>query len=320
MGFKDPLQMEEEIQVNFSEIEKQSKDWHDKGFKIMVVYQPITGGSVATPFYGSMLSALSGEIWYYMLEKHNIIIKPYVCPHFPIDANRNMAVADARERYGADFIMFMDTDQTFPAKTIPMLYEELLRRQAQNPICVSAGMYFVKKNPWRAVFGDYGAWDKNSEPFREQLAQMGLVDADGNQLLWWRPVDFWEPNSVFQVDVIGAGCMMMPTSVFDAIEAPFFKYMPDLKNPGKQVSEDMWFCAQLKKAGIPIWMNSNVSCGHLSAYEVNEVLFSNQRDTLFENMEKGKAQEVYSKLNDRRSAASISKFKGEVLGLDLGDE
>ena len=144
---------EQEIGIKFTELEKQADNWHAKGYKIMMVYQPITGGSVATDFYKSMLNTLSGEIFSYMADEHKVIIKPFVSPHFPIDANRNMAVLDAQKRYKADYMFFMDTDQTFPPMTIPILYEALLEKQKETELCVMAGMYFQKKDPWAGVFG-----------------------------------------------------------------------------------------------------------------------------------------------------------------------
>lgn len=321
MGLKDPLQETEEIKIDFTEIEKQCKNWHEKGYKVMVVYQPITGSSVMKDFYCSMLSMLSGEIWLYMLEKHKIVVKPYVSPHFPIDANRNLAVRDVMERYKADYMMFVDTDQTFPAKTIPTLYEALLEKQKEQFLCVMAGMYFTKKNPWRGVFGHYGAWDEKLESYRDHFVKHDLINPkDGGQLLWWMPVDFWDKGSIFQVDVIGAGCMMMPTEVFELLEKPYFKYLPTCGDTEKMASEDMWFCAQLKKNNIPIWMNSNISCGHLSHYDVNEALYVNQRDTLIEHMPKHEAREMYDKMNDRRSPEEIAKYKNTVFKEDLGDE
>ena len=317
---------EEEVKINFTELEKQVDKWHAQGYKIMMVYQPITGGSVATDFYKSMLNVLSGEIFSYMADKHKVIIKPYVSPHFPIDANRNMAVLDARERYKADYIFFMDTDQTFPPMTIPTLFEALLEKQKETELCIMAGMYFAKKDPWGGVFGLYSPWDEKTEKFREQYEKLGLIkyagpeDKVGQQLLWWKSVNFWSKNQIFPVDVIGAGCMMMPLGVFDAIEMPFFKYLPDFQKVGKMASEDMWFCAQLKKAGIPVWMNSKIGCGHLTQLTVDETLNTAQRDAFYATASPEKARKTYSQMIDVRTEEDKAKWRNKVFGEDMGDE
>lgn len=313
------METQDQIEIKFAEIEKQCQQWRDKGYKIMMVYQPITGGSVATDFYKSMLSVLSGEIWEYMAQKHKVILKPYVSPHFPIDANRNMAVLDAQKKYKADYMFFMDTDQTFPPMTIPILYESLLQKQEATPICVMAGMYFTKKDPWAGVFGLYQPWNEKSEKFRKQYEELGLVK-DDLQLLWWKSINFWSKGSIFPVDVIGAGCMMMPLSVFEAAEMPFFKYLPDFLNVGKMASEDMWFCAQLKKAGVPIFMNSNVSCGHLTSFIVDEGVHQAQRDAFFEHVAEKEGRETYAKMVDLRTEEEKARWRNKVWKEDLGDE
>lgn len=313
------METQETLEIKFAEIEKQCEDWRARGYKIMVVYQPITGGSVASEFYKSMLSVLSGEVWEYMASKHKVIIKPYVSPHFPIDANRNMAVLDARNRYKADYMFFMDTDQTFPPMTIPMLYESLLQKQAATPHCVVAGMYFTKRDPWAGVFGMYQDWNEKSEKFRAQYEELGMVH-EGQQLLWWKSVNFWSKNQVFPVDVIGAGCMMMPLEIFERLEMPYFKYLPDFMNEGKMASEDMWFCANLKKAGVPIWMDSKVSCGHLTTMTIDEGLHSAQRDSFFAHASEENARDTYAKMIDVRDEKDKAKWRNLVFHEDLGDE
>lgn len=310
---------QDEVKLDLVELGKQCDNWHAKGYKIMMVYQPITGGSVATDFYKSMLNCLSGEIWEYMANDHKVILKPYVSPHFPIDANRNMAVLDARERYKADYMFFMDTDQTFPPMTIPILYEALLEKQKQTMLCVMAGMYFAKKDPWAGVFGIYSPWDEKTEKFRKEYEELGLVH-EGQQLLWWKSVNFWSKNQIFPVDIIGAGCMMMPTSIFEALDMPYFKYLPDFQKQGKMASEDMWFCAQLKKAGIPIWMNSRVSCGHLTQLTVDEALHSHQRDAYYSTASLESAKKTYGKMIDFRSEQDKAEWRNKIFKEDRGDE
>lgn len=319
MSMKHELELQQEVEIKYGEMEKGCENWRKKGYEIMTVYQPITGGTVATDFYKSMLSVLSGEVWAYMADKHKIILKPYVSPHFPIDANRNMAALDARDKYKAKYIFFMDTDQTFPPLTIPMLYEALIEKQKRERDCIMAGMYFTKKNPWGGVFGRYTDWDHRNEKHREDFEKLGLVH-EGKQLLWWKAIHFWTPGSIFQVDVIGAGCMMMPLTVFNRLEMPFFKYLPDFQKVGKMASEDMWFCAQLKKLGIPIYMNSAVSCGHLTAYTVDETMHNTQRDSFFEHSTTSEASKSYQNMIDLRSEQEKAKWRNKVFKEDRGDE
>lgn len=305
-----------EVQINFSAVEEQCANWRKKGFKIMLVYQPITG-SVSRDFYTSMLSTLSGEVWTYMLDRYKIVMKPMVSGHFPIDANRNMAILDAMQRYKADYMMFMDTDQTFQPKAIPMLFETLLDKDEQyEQGTVAAGMYFVKKHPWRGVFGRYSDWDETSLPHKQALKDQDLVIDDGSehgkQLLWWQPSMFWDKDQIFRAHVIGAGCMMMSSKVLKQLEYPYFKYLDNPITPGRKASEDMWFCAQLYKKNIPIFIDSRVSCGHLSEYTVDEVLFSATRDSMFGALSVEKRKEIYAKCDDVRVTGKEEWIKNNL--------
>lgn len=306
----------DQITINQTKVTESCQNLKAKGYKIMVVYQPITGQSVSRDFYVSMLTTLSGEIFNYMMEKHHVIIKPVVSGHFPIDYNRNAAVQDAIDRYKADYMFFMDTDQTFPGMAIVQLYEAMLEMQKVSGLCVMAGMYFLKKCPWSPVFGRYTPMtDLDSIKHKDFLERHGWMH-NGQQTMFWNHVQFWERNSIFKVDVIGAGCMMMDTDIFKRLKKPYFKYSPDPRNEDEtllRASEDMWFCSQLYKNNVPIYMNSSVSCGHLAHYEANEALFASNRDALYSGLDKEKRSELYGKILDVRGEEEKAKFRKEVL-------
>jgi hypothetical protein len=204
--------------------------------------------------------------------------------------------------------------------TIPTLYEALIEKQKTNYLSVMAGMYFAKKDPWPGVFGNYSPWDEKTEKFRKEYEDLKLVDKDGNQLIWWKQVSFWSKGQVFPVDVIGAGCMMMPLALYEALEMPYFKYLPDFQKVGKQASEDMWFCATLKKAGIPIFMNSNVSCGHLTQLSCDESLFVGQRNGFYAHADLETKKKTYVQQIDVRSEEDKAEWRNKHLGEDRGDE
>lgn len=59
----------------------------------------------------------------------------------------------------------------------------------------------------------------------------------------------------------GMGCILIKPSVFDRLPYPWFKWV-DWGNGG-MLSEDLYFCEALKNEGIPIYVDTRVSCGHL---------------------------------------------------------
>ena len=61
----------------------------------------------------------------------------------------------------------------------------------------------------------------------------------------------------------GMGCILISTSVFYEVPYPWFDWV---NYPGQNrgmLSEDLFFCESLKNEGIPIYVDTRVSCGHL---------------------------------------------------------
>lgn len=69
----------------------------------------------------------------------------------------------------------------------------------------------------------------------------------------------WKRGDVFEVPgFISTGCMLIRTEVFDKIPEPWFK---TLDFPDK-MTEDVWFCLAVRKAGFKILAHGGVLCGH----------------------------------------------------------
>lgn len=59
-----------------------------------------------------------------------------------------------------------------------------------------------------------------------------------------------------KVDVTGGGCMMIRASVFDKIDAPWFK-------PEHEWGTDIQLCKQVRKKGYEVWCDTSLEIGHL---------------------------------------------------------
>lgn len=59
----------------------------------------------------------------------------------------------------------------------------------------------------------------------------------------------------------GMGSAFIKTDVFKRIEYPYFKWTE--YDNGGVLSEDLWFCEQCRKAGIPIFADTRVCNGHI---------------------------------------------------------
>ena len=61
----------------------------------------------------------------------------------------------------------------------------------------------------------------------------------------------------------GMGCVLIVTDVFRAVKYPWFDWV-NYKDTGRSMlSEDLYFCEELRKKGIPRHVDTRVACGHL---------------------------------------------------------
>lgn len=87
-----------------------------------------------------------------------------------------------------------------------------------------------------------------------------------------RPV-FWDVfkmdesiglNDVVEVKACGFGCALIQTTVFSYLKYPYFKY--ETFEDGSLLSEDYYFCEKARGAGLKIYADFSVKCGHIGRF------------------------------------------------------
>jgi len=126
-----------------------------------------------------------------------------------------------------DYLFFIDADMCFSAKVLDRLIE------ADKEI----------------IGCDY------SQRHLPKVSTMKMEDEEGNLIARTGLM----PEEPFKVHALGAGCLLIKTSVLNKIDRPWFWY----GEPKKQVGEDVWFCRQAKKCGVDVWCLPRVEIGHL---------------------------------------------------------
>jgi hypothetical protein len=153
----------------------------------------------------------------------------------PYDMARNVACQAALER-NADALFFLDSDVVPPSDAILRLFN------TRKPII--SGMYCRRQPPW-------------SVP----VAQKG-----GNWL-----VDF-KPGETVEVDLVGAGCLLIRTDVFRSLPAIdpargklWFDWRSDMPNlpHGDNTSEDFSFCRHAQRHGMKLLLDTSIVCRHV---------------------------------------------------------
>jgi len=162
---------------------------------------PYTGYTVPIPFINSLLPALD-----YSRQYANITLE--FIGHTVTHVARNLLV-QAAIRDNSDYIMFIDSDQTFKAESII----ELLRIAKSNQADGLAGVYYTRR--------DYGFPYYNIDPETKRLYPLRAIDYT------------WQ--EVYQCDCIPTGFTLFSRRLFSTMPMPLFWY--DKRLPDVQLSE-----------------------------------------------------------------------------------
>jgi glycosyltransferase involved in cell wall biosynthesis len=145
-----------------------------------------------------------------------------------IDASRERLVENALE-WGADKIMFLDSDMTFPPCTLARLLEW------NKDI---TGCTYVKRVPPHAI-----------------VCKEDTVDAVP-----------CSPDGLIEMKAMPTGCLLIDAGVFGKLKKPWF-YLS--YKDGRRDGEDYNFCRDAREAGFKVWCDAVLSLevGHLGTEE-----------------------------------------------------
>ena len=216
-------------------------------------------------------------------------IHEYFAHTFPIDANRNECVSKTLEKNGIqhDISIWLDTDQSFQA--------DCLFNLLKHPYPVVAGMYFAKADPYHPIVYNY---------------------SKGNKRLFDALVEY-PRDKLFEVDLVGMGCVKIDREVLEAIEWPYFKYQNHpigssakdaqwrIDNRIDDVSEDVWFWGKVKDAGFQIVVDPEIQCGHIMRIESNQELYTNYLRGSKETYKEINGEEKFNKLWEGQCRARL---------------
>jgi hypothetical protein len=174
----------------------------------------------------------------------------------PVSAMRNRSIQSALNE-GAEYIMFMDHDNIPDPMTVARLWSQNLPIVGQ--------LYFERDYP--------------------HLPLIYTMSESGMEL---SPVFYYPKAPLVRCDGLGMGCCLIKTDVFRAIPSPWFEYTYKGHVYG---SEDVCFFVKLKEAGIPLYIDTEHTVGHLKVYEVNERDWeANREGYLMETFKKQEAK------------------------------
>lgn len=133
-------------------------------------------------------------------------------------------------KWGADFILFYDSDMMFGTDLFLRLF------MSQKPVV--AALAFTSRTPIQPVIYRFKEYSKSPDRITADI----------------EVVPDYKRDTLQQVDAVGSGVFMVDAKVFEAIPKPWFN------SPG--IGEDIFFCLLCKHAGIDVWVNTAAKTLH----------------------------------------------------------
>jgi hypothetical protein len=181
----------------------------------------------------------------------------------PYDIARSNCATRCLES-GAEYLFFWDTDLLIPSFAITRL--------TSHSLPIVGGLYY-RRHPdiWPQVFRNTGNGVLNPISKKE--------------------VDALSMQGVFEVDAIGAGCLLIHRRVFEVLKEhvpqrsfkvvgpppgeikfwEFFKWgIGREENPQPSYSEDLTFCMLARKYGFKIFCDPQVNCTHIVSMGIKD--------------------------------------------------
>jgi GT2 family glycosyltransferase len=141
----------------------------------------------------------------------------------------------------AEYILFVDTDMTFPSDALNKLL-------ALNKDIASV-TYNFRRQPLCSVV-------KLLEEYDEDYQDVEI----GTE----QPIPLEKIKNPFRVGAAGTGFMLIKTEVFKNLPHPWFFFDFEDESIGKPpIGEDIWFCNKAREKGYEIWVDPSIKVGHI---------------------------------------------------------
>lgn len=153
---------------------------------------------------------------------------------------------------GADYVMWFDSDMTFPPDTLERMQKHM------KTYDIVSGIYFRRTPPYTPVL-------HKTLDIKE--------DGEGGYTATFSDYEDYPQNSIFEVEGIGFGCVMMKT---DVLRAVIMEYGTAFAMMGKN-GEDCSFSQRVRNLGYHIMCDSSIKCGHVGHLTITEGLFRSMK-------------------------------------------
>lgn len=153
-------------------------------------------------------------------------------------ARNNIAQQTLNE--DADYVLMVDNDVVLPADALINLLED------PKDVCLG---YYAHRNAANVYDGKTSVCRLGEFNYTQQYPATELRDLAQRGI------------HKLQIHGGGMGCALIKADMFRQLQFPWFDWV-NYKDRGV-LSEDLYFCEQCNRNGIPVYTDTRVGCGHL---------------------------------------------------------
>lgn len=152
--------------------------------------------------------------------------------------SRNNLSTMAIER-GVDYILWLDSDMTFPPNTLIKLLED------RDKGDIITGVYYRRVKPYHPVLFD-------------------KLEIKDDVCEWSDQLEI--KDELFEVGGCGFGCVLTPTHVLVDVLSKYGNAFAPIGGVG----EDLSFCWRARECGYKIVCDPSIQCGHVGHYIIDQ--------------------------------------------------
>ena len=151
---------------------------------------------------------------------------------------------------GYDYVLMVDNDVILPEKALAYLLED------PHPVCLGYYAHRDADNIYRGKTCICKYYQPDGTPYfnyplesEYSAEELGAMIKAGEKKI--------------RIHGGGMGCVLIRTDVFRDLDYPWYDWVNYADDHRGMLSEDLYFCEQLKAVGIPVMADVRVGCGHI---------------------------------------------------------
>lgn len=202
---------------------------------------------IAVPTFESIFPDTFKSIYGLDGGEHELVfdfIRGYDC------ATARNKIAQAAMDEGADYVLMVDNDVVLPEDAITNMTDDL------KDVCLGYYAHRDADNIYRGRTCVCKLLQENGERYFNYPLES---EYSAGELATLRE------NGTHKVQIHGGGmgCAFINVDLFRNLKYPWYDWVNYADDNRGMLSEDLFFCELCRKAGIPIFTDTRVACGHV---------------------------------------------------------